>query len=78
MGKNIVTIGMQGESELLLREVDNDYFRAQDDRDTSAAAASPAAESYESEKPSSDEDAPAVWCVDLGASLARNCRAWER
>ena len=66
---HIVTIGMQDESELLLRELDDDYFGALDDSDASAAAASAAAESYESKEPSSDEDAPAARCVDLDAAL---------
>ena len=33
MGKSIVTIGMQDESELLLHELDDDYFGAHDDSD---------------------------------------------
>ena len=59
---------MQDESELLLRELDGDYFGAQNDSDASSAATShAAAESYESEEPSADdyEDAPAARCVDL-------------
>ena len=53
-------------------------IRTQDDSDASAAAAShAAAESYESEEPSSDEDAPAALCVDLGASLVHS-KVWER
>ena len=66
----IVTIRTQDESELLLRQLDDEYFGAQDDSDASPEAASrAAAESYESEEPSSDEDAPAARCVDLSASL---------
>ena len=53
------------------------FFGAQDDSDASAAAASPAGESYESEEPSSDGDAPATLCVDLGTSLVHSI-AWER
>ena len=52
------------------------FFGAQDDSDASAAAASPG-ESYESEEPSSDGDAPVALCVDLGTSLVHS-RAWER
>ena len=40
---HITTIGMQDECELLLRELDDDYFGAQDDSEASAAAASHAA-----------------------------------
>ena len=61
-----MAIGMQDESALL-HELDDDYFGARDDSDASIAAA--AAESYESEEPSSDKDTPAAWCVDLSASL---------
>ena len=35
-----------------MRELDDDYFGAQDDSDAGVAAASPAGESYESEEPS--------------------------
>ena len=67
---------------MLLRELDDDYCGLQDDSDASAAAAShAAAESHESQEPSSDEDAPAERCVDLGASLVHNIicsRVWER
>ena len=52
---------MQDESELLLHELDGDFFGARDS-DTSIAAASPAGESE-------DEDALGVRHVDLGASL---------
>ena len=52
-----------------VHELNTDYFGAQDDSDASVAAASPAGESYESEKPSSDECAPAARRVHLGASL---------
>ena len=73
-----MTIGMQDDSELLLRKLVDDYFGAQDDSDASAAAASHAAAvSYESDEPSSDEDAPAARCVDHGASLLHS-RVWER
>ena len=54
---------------MLLCELDDDYFGAQDDSDASAAVASPAAESHESDESSSDENAPAAWCVDLVASV---------
>ena len=57
---------------VLLRELYDDNFGAHGDSDASAAAASDAAaESYESEEPSSDEDAPAARYVDLGASLVQ-------
>ena len=59
---NILTIRTQD-------ELDHDYFGAQDDSDANPAAVSHAAESYESEDPPSDEDAPAARCVDLGESL---------
>ena len=67
---HIMTIGMQDESELLLRKLDDDYFGAQDDSDASTAAVShAAADSYESQEASSDdyEDAPAARCVDLAS-----------
>ena len=75
--KGIVMIGMQDKSELLLRELDSDFFGAQDDSEAGIAAASPAGESYESEDHSSDEDAPTAWRVYLGTSLV-HCRVWER
>ena len=58
-----------GLTGVLLRELDDDYFGAQDDSDASAAVASPGAEYHEYEEPSSDENASAARCVDLGASL---------
>ena len=66
IGKSIVTIRMQDESELLLPELDNDYIGVHDDSNASVAAASRAGEP---EEPSSNEDAPAAWRVDLGASI---------
>ena len=46
IGKSIVTIGMQDESELLFLELDDDYFGVQDDSDACDAATSyPTAES---------------------------------
>ena len=74
--KSIVTIGMQDKSELLLRELDDDFFGAQDDSDASVAAAFFNL-SYESQEPSSDEDVPAAWRVDRGASPVHS-RAWEQ
>ena len=62
-------IRMQDESELLLRELDDNFFGAQDDYDASVTATFPAGESYESEEPSSDDYVPAARLVDLGASL---------
>ena len=53
------------------------FFGAQDDNDASAAVASPTGVSNESEKSSSDGDAPAALCVDLGTSLVHS-RARER
>ena len=73
---NVMT-GMQDKSGLLLPELDGDFFGAENDSDASAAAASPAGESYQSEDPSSDGDAPLALCVDLGTSLVHS-RAWER
>ena len=65
-----VTIRSQNKSEILLRKLDDDYFGAQKESDVSAAAAShTAAESYESEEPSPDEDVPAASCGDVGTSL---------
>ena len=55
-----------------MRELDDYYFGGQDDSDVGVAAASPAGESYESEEPSSDEDAPAAQFVDLSASLVHS------
>ena len=52
-------------------------FGAQDDIHTSAGVPSPAGESDESEESSSDGDAPAALCVDLGTSLVHS-RAWEQ
>ena len=60
-------IRTQDESVILLRELDNDIFGAQDDSFTSIAAAS-AGEYYVSEESSLD-DAPAARRVDLDASL---------
>ena len=64
IGKSIVTIRMQDESELLLPELDNDYIGVHDDSNASVATAS-----REPEEPSSNEDAPAAWRVDLGTSI---------
>ena len=72
-----VTTAMQDESESLLRKLEAGFFWAQDDSDASAAVASPTGDSYESEAFSSDGDAPAALCVDLGTSLEHS-RAWER
>ena len=71
-----VTTGMQDESELLLRELDDDSFWSAG-HDAGAVVASPAGESYDSKESSSDGDAPACLCVDLGTSLVHS-RARER
>ena len=50
------------------------FFGAHYDSDASAAVASPAGESYESEESLPDGNAPAALCVDPGVSLV-HCRA---
>ena len=67
-----VTTAMQDQSELLLRELDDDSFWGAGQHEAGAAVASPAGESYESKESSSDGDAPAALCVDLVTSLVHS------